>query len=310
MRNLIFDTHHLLHRTFFSILEDYDAETMTSLSFHKALTSMNKCYKQFMPDEVICVFDSPSWRKTYTSSDDCLTHKKYKGNRRKNLTEKQIIQYEIFDRHIQEFKAILKNKTGILVLEGESLEADDIIAGYVQNNETDTHIIVTSDNDFLQLLKYDTVTIFDPIKDKKKDLSEYDFDANYFMFQKCFRGDAGDNVMSAYPRIRSDKIKKAYTDDFILENLLHHKFDQEFFDESGQLVKREYRTVDVFNENLLLMDLEYQPEHIKRKITDCVTKTSRSRYNMIEFMRFCRKMDLTNIANSLTQFTDLLVGHK
>ena len=130
---------------------------------------MNKCYKQFMPDEVICVFDSPSWRKTYTSGDDCLTHKKYKGNRRKNLTEKQIIQYEIFDRHIQEFKAILKNKTGILVLEGESLEADDIIAGYVQNNETDTHIIVTSDNDFLQLLKYDTVTIFDPIKDKKKD---------------------------------------------------------------------------------------------------------------------------------------------
>ncbi len=310
MKHLIFDTHHLLHRTFFTIAEEMDAETMSAMGLHKALVSMNKFYKQFMPDNVVCVFDNYSWRKEYTASDKCLSIKKYKGNRRKDLSERQVIQFQIFDEHIQYFKSILKEKTGILVLERERLEADDIIAGFVMSKPEDTHIVLTGDNDFLQLLKYDNVTIYDPIQDKAKTLEEYDFDADYFMFQKCFRGDAGDNVMSSYPRIRSDKIKKAYTDDYTFENALQHTFDVEYFNESGELCKKTFKTMDVFNENLLLMDLNSQPEDIKQLISETVSQTKRSRYNMIEFMKFCNSMGLKNISESLTNFTGLLVGKK
>lgn len=287
-----------------------DAETMSAMGLHKALMSMNKFHKQFMPDNVVCVFDNYSWRKEYTASDKCISIKKYKGNRRKDLTEKQVIQFQIFDDHIQYFKSILKEKTGILVLEKERLEADDIIAGFVAANPNDTHIVLTGDNDFLQLLKYDNVTIYDPIQDKAKSLEEYDFDANYFMFQKCFRGDSGDNVMSSYPRIRSDKIKKAYTDDYTLENILQHLFEVEYFDESGELKSKKFKTLDVFNENLLLMDLDCQPDDIKQLITETVQHTKRSRYNMIEFMKFCNSMGLKNISESLTTFTGLLLGKK
>lgn len=287
-----------------------DAETMSAMGLHKALMSMNKFFKQFMPDNVVCVFDNYSWRKEYTASDKCISFKKYKGNRRKDLTEKQVIQFQIFDDHIQYFKSILKEKTGILVLEKERLEADDIIAGFVAANPNDTHIVLTGDNDFLQLLKYDNVTIYDPIQDKAKSLEEYDFDANYFMFQKCFRGDSGDNVMSSYPRIRSDKIKKAYTDDYTLENILQHSFEVEYFDESGELKNKKFKTLDVFNENLLLMDLECQPDDIKQLISETVQHAKRSRYNMIEFMKFCNSMGLKNISESLTTFTGLLLGKK
>lgn len=287
-----------------------DAETLSEIGLHKALMSMNKFYKQFMPDNVICVFDKYSWRKEYTASDKCISYKKYKGNRRKDQSEKQIIQYQIFDQHIEYFKNILKEKTGILVLEQERLEADDIIAGFVAANPQDQHIILTGDNDFLQLLRYDNVTVYDPIEDKAKTLEKYDFDPDYFMFQKCFRGDAGDNVMSSYPRIRVDKIKKAYTDDYTLENVLHHTFDVEYFDESGEFIKKKFKTIDVFNENLLLMDLNSQPDDIKQLIDEAVKYSKRSRYNMIEFCKFCRSMGLVNIAESLTNFTGLLVGKR
>lgn len=301
--------HHLLHRTFFSVGE-MDPETMSEMGLHKALISMNKFHKMFMPDNVVCVFDNPSWRKEYTASEKCISHKKYKANRRKNLTEKQIIQFEVFDQHIQYFKSIIKEKTGMLILERERLEADDIIAGFVEAYPDDTHIILTGDNDFLQLLKYDNVTVYDPIEDKAKNLSKYDFDADYFMFQKCFRGDTGDNVMSSYPRVRTEKIKKAYTDDFTLENLLQHTFTVEYFDDSGELVSKKYKTLDVYHENLLLMDLSCQPDDIKQLIHETVRQTKRSRYNMIEFMKFCNSVGLKNIAESLTGFTGLLLGKK
>jgi 5'-3' exonuclease len=310
MKNLIFDTHHLLHRTFFSITEKLNADDLSALGLHKALFSMNKMFKKFNPDRVICVFDSSSWRKDYTNSDGCITYKKYKGNRRQNLDEDQIIKYKIFDAHIQQFREMLKTKTGISVYHREKLEADDIIWGIVDSNPDDDHIIITGDNDFLQLLRYSNVTIYDPIQEKNKDLLEYDSDAEYFMFHKCFRGDTGDNVMSAYPRLRSEKIKKAYTDDFTLENLLQHTFEQEFFDDSGKLVKQKFKTLDVFFENMTLMDLTCQPYHIKEMIRETVSEDNRSRYNMIQFGKYCKSVGLQNISENISNFTDLLVGGK
>jgi predicted transcriptional regulator len=130
------------------------------------------------------------------------------------------------------------------------------------------------------------------------------------MFQKCFRGDAGDNVMSSYPRLRSDKIKKAYTDDYTLENILQHTFEVEYFDENGDLKKKNFKTIDLFNENMLLMDLYSQPDEIKELIRQTVKKTERSKYNMIEFMKFCNHAGLKNISENLSNFTGLLLGKK
>jgi len=325
MKHLIFDMHHLLHRTFFSLdqetkgnknnyvdtsQKEVSIEELCSFSFHKSLNSMNKHYKLFTPNNVVAVFDTSSWRKDYTNGPNCITHKKYKGNRRKNLTPEKEKQFFIFDEYIKYFKKIIKEKTGILVLEGDKLEADDIIWGFINKHSSDEHIVITGDNDFLQMLKFPNVSVFDPINEKYKDLSEYDNDADYFMFHKCIRGDTGDNVMSSYPRIRSDKIKKAYTDDYTFSNIMEHEFSVDIFDEQGNLINKKYKTKDVFLENLLLMDLDSQPEDIKNKIVTMLDNTTRGKYNMLEFKKFCNDMDLNIISESIMNFTNLLVGKK
>lgn len=310
--HLIFDMHHLLHRMFFAITDAKDAETICAMSIHRTFHQLNSMYKKYKPNNVVAAFDNSSWRKLHTASDKAITHKKYKGNRRKDLTEEQIIRFEIFDDHVQQFKTILKEKTGILILDGELLEADDLIAGFIQKYENDKHTLVSGDNDFLQLLRHPNLTIFDPIPDKNKTLEEYDFDPDYFIFHKCFRGDSGDNVMSSYPRLSTKKIKDAYTDEFNLENIMQHKFKVEYFDPAGNLVEKEYKTSEVYSENLLLMDLTQQPPHIKQLISNTIEKNEgeRSKYNMIEFIRYCNRARLFGIAEAVEQFCDVLVGHK
>lgn len=310
--HLIFDMHHLLHRMFFAITDAKDAETLCAMSIHRTFHQLNNMYKKYKPNNVVAAFDNSSWRKLYTASGNAITHKKYKGNRRKDLTEEQIIRFEIFDDHVAQFKTILKEKTGILILDGELLEADDLIAGFIQKYENDKHTLVSGDNDFLQLLRHPNLTIFDPIPDKNKTLEEYDFDPDYFIFHKCFRGDSGDNVMSSYPRLSTKKIKDAYTNEFNLENIMQHKFKVEYFDPAGNLVEKEYKTSEVYSENLLLMDLTQQPSHIKELIFSTIEKNEgqRSKYNMIEFIRYCNRARLFGIAEAVEQFCDVLVGHK
>lgn len=312
MKNLIFDMHHLLHRTFFSITETDDAETLSSFALHKAMFSMNKMFKKFKPDNVIAAFDNSSWRKLYTDSDKCITHKKYKSNRRKNMDAQKAARYAVFDKHVSELKLMLKEKTGILVLEGAYLEADDIISGYIESRYDENHIIITGDNDYLQLLRYDNVQIYDAMVDKMKSLDEYDNDPDYYIFTKCIRGDNSDFVMSAYPKLRETKMKKAYTDTFTFENIMNHEFTVDTFDDDGNLVEKTFKTKDVFEENKLLMDLRCQPDDIKQLINLSIERCikERSSYDMFEFMRYCNRNKLKNISSGMDSFTDLFVGRK
>lgn len=65
------------------------------------------------------------------------------------------------------------------------MEADDIIAGLVNVYDDDTtNIIVSSDKDFMQLIR-DNVILFDPVSKKTRNLSEYNNDPDYFLFHKC-----------------------------------------------------------------------------------------------------------------------------
>lgn len=310
--HLIFDTHHLLHRMFFAITDDSDPETISAMSIHRTLHYINKMYKKYKPNNVVAAFDNSSWRKLHTISPSAITYKKYKGNRRKDLTEEKIIRYKVFDDHVLKFKNMLKEKTGILVLDGALLEADDLISGFIDKYQDHKHTLISGDGDFLQLLRNPNITIFDPIPEKDKSLEEFDFDAEYFIFQKCFRGDPGDNVMSSYPRLSSKKMKIAYKDEFALENIMQHKFMVKYFDEQGNVVEKEFKTYEVFTENLMLMDLTQQPDHIKNLIAETIEKneTDRSKYNMFHFMKYCTSEKLYSILESVDSFCDVLIGHK
>lgn len=313
-KNLIIDASNLLYRTFFANSKDKEAEDIiVGLCNQASLLHMKYYYNKFKPDNIIMAFDDYSWRKHYTADlSTCVTNKKYKGNRRKNLTASQEKMLAKFDEHVDDFCKLLQKRTKVIVLRKKYLEADDLIAGYVQMFDDDHNIVVSADKDFIQLLASPNVTLIDPIKDKERDLEEWDNDASLFMFEKCIRGDASDNVQSSYPRLRSTKIREAHLDDFKFNNLMKHTFKVMELDRNNKPHEVEYCTEDLYEENELLMNLTKQPKGIRNMIKKSIKESLENvgKFDYYKFMRFCAKHDMERICNDLNSLTPMLKNKK
>ena len=197
---LIFDISNLLYRSFYAQTGEDDT-TLAGLACHMALMTLNKYYKQYRPKKVVMAFDRSSWRKEYTAEHDYL--KPYKGNRRQDMTPAQQAKFERFKNHLAEFESLIIKHTTIITLWGDRLEADDLIAGFVQRPSEKNITIISADSDLAQLMKHENVTVVSPITDKiQTTLEKFENDPEYYLFHKCIRGDITDNVQSAYPRVR------------------------------------------------------------------------------------------------------------
>ncbi len=301
---LLLDISNLLHRTYFSQTGE-DDETLAGLACNMALTTINKYYKQFRPTQkVVMCFDRSSWRKEYTTKYDFL--KPYKGNRRQDMTPAQKAKYERFCNHLKEFESLIINHTTIVTLFGDRLEADDLMAGFVQRDRDNNIIIITADSDMAQLLKYDNIQVISPITDKPQaTLDKFDGDPEYYLFQKCIRGDASDNVASAYPHVRSTKIKEVYDDAMTGDGYKYINFMKEKWTDQN---KREFTVAEMFKHNQVLIDLECQPDDIKLAINNAIeSELSRSRkFSHFHILKFIGKYRLEKVSDNLDNFIPLL----
>ena len=87
------------------------------------------------------------WRKDF--------YEPYKRNRsdaRAALTASQQEEEEVFWEMFDEFKNFVGEKTNCTVLQHPELEADDLIAGWIQSHPNDNHVVVSTDGDFAQLI--------------------------------------------------------------------------------------------------------------------------------------------------------------
>lgn len=315
--NLIFDVSGLLYRTYYGavatssrpkhllMLDDEDedhmskSEEIAGYALHTAMSSMQKYFNLFKPSRVIACFDRPgNWRAAYTASDLSVSRVPYKGHRRQNQTEQQKIDHKNFMLHVQEFEQVLHEQTGIVVLAGKGLEADDCIAGFVQTHADQQNVIVTGDSDMFQLITENT-KVWSLGADQWAECP----DPKYYLFEKIFRGDrSSDNIPSAYPRLRADKIKKAYVDTYTLNNLLNEPYVTDY----GVTVL----VSDMWHENQLLIDLTKQPELIRDRMhklcTDQLQKSKR--FDYWGFMRFCKTRKLNKIMENMLSFRPLLIG--
>ena len=69
----------------------------------------------------------------------------------------------------------------------------------------------------------------------------------------------------------------------------------------------EYRVGDLFAENLLLMDLEAQPEYVRQVITETLDHelVHHGKFSHFHFTKFCGKYGLKQIAENSTQFASM-----
>ncbi|NBU69770.1 MAG: hypothetical protein EBS49_09235, partial [Verrucomicrobia bacterium] len=188
------------------------ADIKLGMAFHITLNSIKKAWNDFDGNHLVFCLEGRSWRKDY--------YEPYKRNRaeaRAAASEREQEEDRIFWEAFDTFKEFLIEKTNATVLQHPNLEADDLIAGFIQTHPTDDHVIISTDSDFYQLIapnvrQYNgimehTITyegIFDKknkrVIDKKTNTEKSIPNPEWILFEKCMRGDPTDNVFSAYPK--------------------------------------------------------------------------------------------------------------
>ena len=323
MKYLIVDTANTFFRARHSAHRQSDTWDKLGFAIHVTLSSVNKAFRDQRADHVVWCLEGRSWRKDF--------YEPYKKNRtvaRAALTEAEAEEDRLFWEAFDELQNFIRDRTNCTVLQHSRLEADDLVAGWIQSHPTDQHIIVSSDTDFHQLLaenvkQYNGVAdelhtiqgIFDkkgsPVKDKKTKEPKKIPDPSWILFEKCMRGDPTDNIFSAYPGVRTVGSKnkvgltEAYEDKtskgFAWNNLML----QRWTDHNGQ----EHRVLDDYERNRILVDLSAQPEEIKALISETIAAGSQPK-NMSQvglyFMKFCGKYDLVKIGDQAQEYAQWL----
>jgi 5'-3' exonuclease len=323
MKYLIVDTANTFFRARHSAHRQSDTWDKLGFAIHVTLSSVNKAFRDQRADHVVWCLEGRSWRKDF--------YEPYKKNRsvaRAALTEAEAEEDRLFWEAFDELQNFIRDRTNCTVLQHSRLEADDLVAGWIQSHTTDQHIIVSSDTDFHQLLaenvkQYNGVAdelhtiqgIFDkkgsPVKDKKTKEPKKIPDPSWILFEKCMRGDPTDNIFSAYPGVRTVGSKnkvgltEAYEDKtskgFAWNNLML----QRWTDHNGQ----EHRVLDDYERNRILVDLSAQPEEIKALISETIAAGSQPK-NLSQvglyFMKFCGKYDLVKIGDQAQEYAQWL----
>jgi len=299
-----------------------DLDTKVGMALHITLNSIKKAWQDFNADHVVFCLEGRSWRKDF--------YEPYKRNRQETRdamspreAEEDKVFWEIFD----EFKDFVNTKTNCTVIQNPVLEADDLIAGWVQNHPNDNHVIISTDGDFAQLIapnvkQYNGVsntTITHegyftdkgtPVLDKKTKEPKAAPNPQFMLFEKCMRGDTSDNVFSAYPGVRTKGTKnkvgllEAFDDKTAKGYNWNNLMLQRWVDHNGV----EHRVLDDYNRNVTLCDLSAQPAEIKEIINSTIQEVSPKEISQVgmRLMKFCAKWDMQRIADQAAQFAEPL----
>jgi 5'-3' exonuclease len=299
-----------------------DIDTKVGMALHITFNSIKKAWTDFKADHVVFCLEGRSWRKDF--------YQPYKRNRQETRNamspreaEEDKVFWEIFD----EFKDFVTNKTNCTVLQNPVLEADDLIAGWIQNHPNDSHVIISTDGDFAQLIsptvkQYNGVQnmiithegFFDdkgkPIKDKKTGIVKTASDPEWMLFEKCMRGDTSDNVFSAYPgvRVKGTKNKVGLTEAFADKKSKGFAWNnlmlQRWVDHNGV----EHRVIDDYQRNVILCDLSAQPTHIREVINTSICSVEPKDIGQVgmKLMKFCAKWNMQKIADQATLYAEPL----
>ena len=299
-------------------------EDKVGMSIHTVLGSVRKAWKDFKGDHIIFCLEGRSWRKDYYAP-----YKRQRSEARAAQSPREAEEDRVFWETFDQFKDFVINKTNCTVLQHPQLEADDLIAGFIQAHPEDNHIIISTDGDFAQLIapnvkQYNGVMqitttyegYFDekgkPVKDKKTGEAKGAPDPTWLLFEKCMRGDTSDNIFSAYPGVREKGTKnkvglrEAFSDRESKGYNWNNMMLQRWTDHEGV----EHRVLDDYNRNVILCDLSAQPDNIKTLIRETINNATTAEKNIpqvgVRLLKFCAEYDLQKISEQVTSYAEPL----
>jgi 5'-3' exonuclease len=301
-----------------------DADIKLGMAFHITLNSIRKAWQQFNGTHVIFCLEGRSWRKDFYAP-----YKAQRAEARAAHTEREADEERVFWEAFDTFKEFVTEKTNCTVLQNPQLEADDLIAGWIQSHPQDNHVIISTDTDFAQLIapnvkQYNgvmetTIThegYFDDkgksIIDKKTGEAKAAPNPEWQLFEKCMRGDTSDNVFSAYPGVRTKGTSKkvGLTEAFEDRKSKGYNWNnlmlQRWSDHNGV----EHRVLEDYERNRRLIDLSHQPDNIKQIIKETINTATQADKNIsqvgIRLIKFCNLYDLKKIADQAQSYAEPL----
>ena len=299
-------------------------EDKIGMSLATVLGSVRKAWRDFKGDHVIFFLEGRSWRK-----DVYAPYKRQRTEARAAQSPREAEEDRVFWETFDEFKGFITEKTNTTVLQHPRLEADDLIAGWIQSHPNDTHIIVSTDGDFAQLIapnvkQYNGVMAittthegyFDekgkPVVDKKTKQVKPAPDPEWLLFEKCMRGDTSDNIFSAYPGVREKgtKNKVGLRDAFADRNNKGYNWNNMMLQKWSDHEGVEHRVLDDYTRNKLLCDLTAQPDDIKALIQETINTATTANKNIpqvgVRLLKLCAEYDLNKISEQVQSYAEPL----
>lgn len=322
MKYALIDTANTFFRARHVASRNSDPWEKVGMALHLTFASVNQAVRKYGIDHVVFCLEGRSFRKDI--------YEPYKKNRvvdAMSVTEEEKEESELFWDTYEKFTTFLKEKTNVTVLRHERAEADDMIARFIHLHPEDEHFIISTDTDYNQLItdkvkQYNGVTgelatlqgYFKengkPVLDKEKNPKLLE-DPEYLLFKKLIRGDAGDNVFTAYPRApeKGSKnrvgIREAFEDrnkqGFSWNNFMLQKW----IDHNGV----EVCVRDAYQRNKTLIDLNAQPQEIKDAVDQRIRESVRVVITPqvgVHFMKFLGKYELEKISQNVEAYAKWL----
>ncbi len=323
MKYALIDTANTFFRARHVASRNSDTWEKIGMAIHLTMSSVNMIVRQYGIDHVVFCLEGRSWRKDF--------YPQYKAHRKLDesaMTEREVEENQMFWETYDVFTTYLREKTNASVLRVPNAEADDIIARFIDLHPDDEHFIISSDSDFVQLIsenvkQYNGVAnqlitldgYFNdrgkPIKDKKTGEPKLLEDPEYLLFKKIIRGDATDNVFSAYPGAREKGSKNTIGIREAFEDRTKQGFNwnnfllQRWVDHEGV----EHRVKDDYERNRTLIDLRAMPDDIKETVDNIIksdVRTTTTPMVGVQLMKFCGKYELTKISEQAETYSKWL----
>ena len=295
---VIIDAYNMYYRAMYAV-SNYDKDIRRNMLLHTMFYMIKKACDKFSPNHLVFAMDGyGTWRKG--------VYPLYKMNRvekYQNMTPSEIeVQEELKDCFENDFIPFITEKTNISVIGYQNAEADDIISRFINLHKDDLNVIISSDNDYVQLLN-DNVLIYNTMDDRiitkdgilsannklikfslkdgkitvsktdplvgKNDLptpmKEW---VEYALFMKCIRGDKSDNIFSAYPKIREKSTSKTVGIEDAFKDRIEKGYNwQSFMNSTWKTPLGETKVVkECYELNKKIIDLKEIPEELKENV--------------------------------------------
>lgn len=284
MKNLVIDGGNLLHRTFYSAQNNHFVNSNKQNVGHilQYLNNIKYYIEIFKPDNTYIAWD--------IRDDDFLNFRHQLTEYKQHRDRSQTLDIHKYDKLIWGLCELL----GIQCINANKLEADDIISwlcGLHLINDKE-NIVISSDNDFLQLINYyDNVKIYNPMKKTiicEDNILEFTngVQINKYLHYKAILGDSSDNISGLY-KYGPVKSKK-FVEDFKTN---YDNLD----DDKKKIIKK----------NIVLMDLRVGLKQYPDEVLFFETQIKNNNVDISKFMDIMKKIDLTPILQNKSEWIDL-----